>query len=414
MAMNNMSPLRPSAGGGGGGGYADFEAGFLSQPFRPSDSGRGMYDPMGIGSENLAGFMRQPFRPSSERFSQFVPKIPHSGSKLDRFRGPFGSKRMEDLLGKGLMNFLENFTDWWLTRGPYSPVGQYRLPPGWTMFCPGWTTLARTWGHINSCGTGPTSGQITIPPNTENRAAYLNNRWWVYITEPNPTVLGPNFYRRNATAWTPGTVGNEPTVIPGWFRPTDANDHSWPESWPDEVPAGEAEPSGTTISWPGYRTPATVVEITPQGVSEPRDGDHRYVPSTENKVKLLQWASSIFGTATEVGDFFEALAGAMPDNRCKNKGIYDTAMCVLENWEHIDPLEAGKNLVANELEDRLYGAGFKAIQTAGGKLGAGGLTGFELGKMLDTALGASFDSGVGRLTPAPKRARLPTRKMVNV
>lgn len=115
---------------------------------------------------------------------------------------------------------------------------------------------------------------------------------------------------------------------------------------------------------PAYRRPAIEIEVRPDRNGEiappspPTRTTHRDVPAKRQKKaivggKLGQALLGAYHKGTEINDFFEALADAIPGRPCSHLPGFQRAMCVIEHSGEIDPVQAGINLVANEIEDRL-------------------------------------------------------------
>lgn len=419
MPMNNMSPLHPSAGGTTGGYMWGEFAGLMQQPFNPSDEGRRPYEPMHPSADGMfGGLLRQPFRPSSQMPTSGVPRVPASGP-LGSQQNPFATRTMSDLLRTLQGSLFGEWSQWFWATTP-GPTG-WEFGSGWTK-CPT-PDCASVWGAPDwgVWGTATTCSAQPDCPTGQAGGVFGSTRLpWGTVHPTRRLVLG---YKH--TSGNTNDSSFRGTIVTQFVRASSSEvevpdyvSQEFTTPWSGEAPESWAEPDpeGWGEDWfqpdeyygPGYRTPAEQIFITPEGVYDGPTTTHREVPDNSRKARYLQWASRVFGTMTEIGDFFEALADALPDDRCKNKGIYDTAACVLENWDEIDPLQAGQNLVVNQIEDAIVGRTLGALQNAGRNLGAGGLTGFELGNYLNTALDASFSA-------QPARARrLPQRKMGNV
>lgn len=116
----------------------------------------------------------------------------------------------------------------------------------------------------------------------------------------------------------------------------------------------------------GFRRPAVemVAVADPKGEMQlagpPVLVTHRVVPSkTQKKGQTAKALAKLIGgyhAMTEINDFFESLADAIPGKPCSAKPGFQRALCVLENFDKIDPKEAAVNLFVNEIEDRLVGA----------------------------------------------------------
>lgn len=134
----------------------------------------------------------------------------------------------------------------------------------------------------------------------------------------------------------------------------------------------------------GYEKPGIQYTVVPGGRGEPPINIvkkeafiHREVPSKEDKVdrKIGRKLLGAYHTATEIGDLFEALADAIPDGRCDNMPGFAKAACVIANWDAIDPVQAAKNILANEIEDRLVGGAQGRLASALKNVRSGGIHG---------------------------------------
>lgn len=70
--------------------------------------------------------------------------------------------------------------------------------------------------------------------------------------------------------------------------------------------------------------------------------------------KLLGFALiGAYHKLTELNDFFDALADAIPGKPCAGLPGFLKMVCVVKNWDNIDPAKAAINVLLNELEDKL-------------------------------------------------------------
>ena len=325
--------------------------------------------------------------------------------------------------------------EWWKTQTTQSsPYAEVVLPAPWVLECPGWLPKQRWWGHNNSCGTGPTSGQITIPASAENTViavgAGASAKWRVYLTEANNTILGPNFYRRNATAGMPrsgpftgptpykvrtttnGTGlytpppaveqevslgGRNSTVntglddwwsgqnVPGYFTPAITITITVnPTDSPTESPTGE--PVGTPSTGPGVDTGTTTPPHVPTGVSVtgPGPGWHLNVPDESVKWRLggpwLRNLGRLYGAFTEWDDAMDCLNKAMPGNPCpKSMSMHERTACILSRLGQADPGKAETCMAQENAKDFAIGKWSRMGSDAFGKRGREGWHGRPVG-----------------------------------
>jgi hypothetical protein len=83
-------------------------------------------------------------------------------------------------------------------------------------------------------------------------------------------------------------------------------------------------------------------------------------------------AITAYHGATEVNDFIESLADALPDGKCKNLPGFQRAACVASRWDEIDWWQAAKNVIANEVEDQVVGRSIGKLADAGRKARSAG------------------------------------------
>lgn len=128
----------------------------------------------------------------------------------------------------------------------------------------------------------------------------------------------------------------------------------------------------------GYEKPGIQLTVVPGAPGQPpviakkEAIIHREVPTKEKKTKKkLGFALlNAYHNMTEINDLFDALAEAIPGKPCSSLPGFAKMACVLEHWDEIDPIQAAKNIIANEIEDqvvaRLQGALQGALQQSGG------------------------------------------------
>lgn len=98
-------------------------------------------------------------------------------------------------------------------------------------------------------------------------------------------------------------------------------------------------------------------------------GRHRDEPDNTKKIEIPAWlfrALRLYHGATEINDFFEALSDSIPGDPCGKLPGVQRSLCVLKNWNKIDPALAVKNLIANEIEDQIVGRVVNTLGTVTG------------------------------------------------
>lgn len=158
--------------------------------------------------------------------------------------------------------------------------------------------------------------------------------------------------------------------VPWWPTVPDA---PWFDPVEEPGPAGPAPAPAPPYTPPAparYQVPALQWELSPKTATKItiRRTVHTKVKDKSKKVRLPYWMAVAIGayhSATEVNDFIESLADAMPDNRCSKLPGFQRLACVIENWRHIDPAKAAANVLWNEVEDRLVGRAMGALARTG-------------------------------------------------
>lgn len=112
--------------------------------------------------------------------------------------------------------------------------------------------------------------------------------------------------------------------------------------------------------------PGVVIQVKP--------GHTRKPPSKgEKEQKWSQgvagsWPSIILNGVTEANDFVSSIWEAIPKHLRTGGSCKNSLICMANDIynlaEHIDPVEAMKNLAANALEDAIAGRGIGALQNA--------------------------------------------------
>lgn len=114
----------------------------------------------------------------------------------------------------------------------------------------------------------------------------------------------------------------------------------------------------------GYRKAGHEIVVVPgrngEGVMDgpPVRITHREVPTKLDKKSKKKLGFSLIGayhSMTEINDFFDALAEAIPGNPCGKMPGFQKMACVIEHWPEINAGQALVNIAANEIEDRIIG-----------------------------------------------------------
>lgn len=194
-----------------------------------------------------------------------------------------------------------------------------------------------------------------------------------------------------------------PSPPPWWWTPrrdADPGHHRRPARGPiprrwEEPDPGFGRNPGPTFRWPavGATSPPGVLSKPP--VKTPGTFTPPAPPGPGTKEKKLairlggvkggDTAGRVFGIATELIDFIEALYEAVPEAlRPKGPKRFISWKKKLETvWKHVDDIDwnvAFDNLVKNELEDRLIGTLGKGGKRLAQKTGRN--AGFTLGPAL--------------------------------
>lgn len=114
---------------------------------------------------------------------------------------------------------------------------------------------------------------------------------------------------------------------------------------------------------PGYRRKAVELSVKAdangniRGDGPPVQVTHREVP-TKTEKKSREKVGALIGAyhkLTEINDLVDALADAIPGKPCKGLPGFRKMVCVVNNWDRIDPFNAAANVLVNEIEDRIVG-----------------------------------------------------------
>lgn len=134
-----------------------------------------------------------------------------------------------------------------------------------------------------------------------------------------------------------------------------------PVSVPDPHPLPNVisnEGPGPQGSLPPYSYPSDDIVITPGG--EPPiviiPGSHDQVPDNSTKFKLdAGFIGALYGAVTEIDDFIEAWAKAIPGNPCRGMALHKQIACVMAHLDEVNIKQALFNMIVNELQDRAIG-----------------------------------------------------------
>lgn len=291
-------------------------------------------------------------------------------------------------------NWAGTWDEYWSKSGPADPDPANWTFPGYTYSCTApygcappqpdrwdfWTNQGLpVFGCVpaiytcNNFGTGFTETELRALPLGNysdvwvgnNRGPFSQSLQHGWLRDaPVLTKLEPDLKRSAVPGYSPAIMTRD--------APLDA---------PEDIPVNESSPSpvpadgqlNKPITYtPGYEVPATSVDFTPKGptggkVGTPYKDKHLLVP--DDDPKLVSWTLlrivQGYHALTEVNDFFEALADAIPGKPCRLPG-FARAKCVLEHWNEIDPAQAAKNLIANEIEDQVVGRAMRLLGSASG------------------------------------------------
>lgn len=157
--------------------------------------------------------------------------------------------------------------------------------------------------------------------------------------------------------WPIGVPIEVPIVTPG------------PSAPPRPRPRPNPRPDPTPTPRPsGVRVPATRIELRPDGSSRTRPDKHRKRRDGRKKMQMPAWmfaALRLYHGATEVNDFIESLADAMPkETGCSKLPGFQRAACVISNLDKVDWGQAALNVIKNEIEDQLVGRGVGKLGNA--------------------------------------------------
>lgn len=305
--------------------------------------------------------------------------------------------------------------------GPYQAYDLENAPPGWTarrINCndcgTGNPNVELYWGQGGTPSGGLSCGSCVIPGSGSYHstmgAAASGNNYVGYVVE---AALAQQFTPYSWTRDTGGSDPAEPVTTWPWMwrnpqgspkmipRPDIGARAFYPEPQPFLVPGTETVPGTNPATRtrprpdedlePGLQTgrpgrgrrrgrevPAVVSVVGGRRPGLPRrpakEGKHpreRRDKEAKPRTHLPRWVWGFVSGITEVGDFVDAMFDALPANyrRYSGKSGIEKARTVLENFHKVDVQEALRNVIANEIEDRMYGAFGKAAGQEAKKLG---------------------------------------------
>ena len=171
------------------------------------------------------------------------------------------------------------------------------------------------------------------------------------------------------------TPGSSPQVIPNPIAQphpaTHPNISDRGNKDPRNKPEGGKASDGLETQ-PTYNfgTDGKTVQPPPVVREPPKKGEKEKKAATfGGAARLLQkW----FHRATETGDLVDALIEALEGEPCKKvSGLHNKMSCLAKNWDKLDLAEALKNVVTNEIEDRIIGRLQRAAAEAGRNVNKG-------------------------------------------
>lgn len=280
--------------------------------------------------------------------------------------------------------------------------GQAVTPPEHTEALPGTTAIGFWWEYVN-----PTFGFIRNA-NYERWQRDVRGREYADFNFPGITPQAPfpavpgivPIQGYPETYPNPGALpGPAPMPVPPQLQP-----YAPPKEWPDQ--AGYAAPAGVPSPFaPGLPSPPSV---RPPGQSEPaippapgyvvgqsweitpssREGyntqtrarqqtrrrrDRARKNERKAKSKIVGRIWKAIGSATEAGDMIDIAFASLPKSirqiYGKKPTPYDKALAVYRHWEVMDMNEFIHKLIANQIEDAIYGLwgrfGAKASEVLG-------------------------------------------------
>lgn len=304
--------------------------------------------------------------PANDNFPGFPPKKPRGFPKGLLSPGAVGAMIISGALDFAIWLALR---DQVVARGNwYKAVECNNFPDG------GWDV----WHHVNelTCTTLPKIGQSagvtdrhTSPEDAlaHSPAAKSLSLWRHKVIE------SPYFERRwLREVWRRDTVTAEPPPL--WVRGVlipIGDLPPLPVIDPALVPPGAPIPTPKPRVRPRGRrryNPETPVVPRPREEPQPLARPGRPTKGTkERKVavngQVRKWLGWLVSTASEFGDFLDALHDALPkDLQAENGTMKDKFDAVYRNLDKVDMLDAVQNLVENQVTDKYYADVFEKFQ----------------------------------------------------
>ena len=357
------------------------------------------------GMSDLHNFMKQPLRPSRDRAlrpSAGQSRVPNTKGGLP-IGGGFGG-----LLKEAAKDLAEELAEP-LTEGAADPegwvAGDHRV--GWTKILEcadqvgvclggpaGFTPANSAFGTCVGCGTYSSGTIWASLDNSVNanptktfqvqwrRKTITTGRHWKQWEKVGDGSLARRVVAAAALAGMNAPAG-VPDPIPGHNPGPGGMSSPSPSSSPAPTPANS--PAWVPKKYvPGYADPVPEIVLRPNQDwaplpkrDDPPNGTHYKLPDLSKKIEMPAWLYAIvsgYHNATEVNDFFESLADAIPGGACSKMPGFQRALCVLENFEDIDWDKAIENLILNQIEDKVIGTVMGQLGKTGGGYGDPNIT----------------------------------------
>ena len=380
--------------------------------------GRGY--PATVRKESSGGFVAN----DNNRRSRRAPRGPASNDNLPRQRAPYRpakglapknpfGKKPKISLPRPFIGFDDAKLGRWLRLGGLpkmmvqglaqsyfdrraSEVAALQLAwntAGTTSYCisycnPSFNIASNTYwglGHAIPCGggTGCLAGQAIVP--TEGPFYGEIGFWREY-------PIGPNATRAEHAAsfrWAGPRIKTKAEAIARFVQPAvkyALAPNSNPFPWADPLTDPLSIPWPTPIPFPAIpaRRRTDTQRIGDESASGPAPSlrpraqpNARPAPAELGKREekrqggraanaLFGFISGLFHGATELGDFVDAVHEALPKKlQTKDKSLVGKMQAVIDNWRAVDVDQMIKNIVANEVEDRVIGAFMGQLDKAG-------------------------------------------------
>lgn len=151
----------------------------------------------------------------------------------------------------------------------------------------------------------------------------------------------------------PGITVQHPPAIPYTLLPRRPLN-----KWPQGPSAGYGPKVGPKV---GPSPPYIIIPDASGDTGPNEPGPHIRKPpekGTKERKKALDaagFAASLYGSLTEVGDWVDAINKALPVHLRSHGGLTDKIENLYENFEAIDLETAIKELILNEIQDRVVG-----------------------------------------------------------